>query len=404
MKKQWIKVGLMGLLMLSRSVSAQEAKPASGFQKRKIKIEEINLISGYYFQDGNNSAITGGKGTERLNDYANSLDFTISFIDRYQRQHSINTDFNIDYYTSASSDQIDPLTRTSASYDDLHIYPSLTYAIKDDNNRTNKSLSYFFSTEWDYVSHGASAAFTKSSKDKNREFSVKAGAFLDEYMVILPSELRPGFYPSGAEDDQRGIDYKPRNSYSLALSLSQVVNERLQMMAVLEPGFQEGLLSTPFHRVYFSNGNHTTERLPGTRFKVPLGLRLSYFAGDQTVIRAFYRFYADTWGMLAHTINLEVPYKISPFFSVSPFYRFNTQQAVNYFKPYGKHLSNQSFYTSDYDLSTFQSSFIGAGVRLSPPGGIGGLAPFNALELRYGYYHRSNGMLGHSVTLMMKFK
>jgi hypothetical protein len=183
-----------------------------------------------------------------------------------------------------------------------------------------------------------------------------------------------------------------------------VINQRLQVMAMIEPSFQEGLLSTPFHRVYFTNGNATVEKLPGTRFKLPVGLRLSYFAGDNVIIRGFYRAYIDDWGMAAHTANLEIPYKISPFFSISPFYRFNIQGKVDYFKAYGLHSTKETFYTSDYDLSSFTSQFMGVGVRLAPPGGLANIVNWNSLELRYGYYSRSNGMIGHSISMHIKIK
>jgi len=143
MKKVLVTIGLYCSLL--HGVKAQEflfysrgAKNASlskidtGFLKRKIKFEEINLVSGYYLQDGNNSAITGGIGTEKLTDWANSFEISVSKLDRFNRTHRLTADFNIDYYTSASSDKIDPLTISSASRKDTHIYPSLSWSVKDD--------------------------------------------------------------------------------------------------------------------------------------------------------------------------------------------------------------------------------------------------------------------------------
>jgi hypothetical protein len=401
MKKIILAIGLYCSFL--QGAKAQEADSLA-YKKRALKIEEINLVAGYYDQDGHNSAITGGIGTEKLTDLASSFEIRLSKLDRQNRTHSFTADMNIDQYTSASSDNIDPLTVSSASRKDTHIYPSLSWSVKDDQTRTTHGLSYSYSTEYDYKSHGFSANYAALTKDKNTEFTFKVGAFYDTYMAILPAELRPATYPSGAEGDKRGIDYKPRNSFNASFGLSQVINQRLQVMAIIEPSYQEGLLSTPFHRVYFTNGNETLEKLPGTRFKLPIGLRLSYFMGDQTVIRAFYRAYVDDWGMTAHTANLEVPFKVTPFFSISPFYRFNAQSAVKYFKPYAEHGTSESFYTSDYDLSAFTSQFVGAGLRLATPGGILGIPNWNALEVRYGYYSRSNGMVGHSVTVHIKIK
>lgn len=401
MKKIILAIGLYCSFL--QGVKAQEVDSLA-YKKRALKFEEINLVAGYYDQDGHNSAITGGIGTEKLTDLATSFEIRLSKIDLKNRTHSFTADMNIDQYTSASSDNIDPLTVSSASRKDTHIYPSLSWSMKDDQTRTTHGLSYSYSTEYDYKSHGFSANYAALTKDKNTEFTFKAGAFYDTYMAILPAELRPLNYPSGAHGDMRGIEYKPRNSFNASFGLSQVINQRLQVMAIIEPSYQEGLLSTPFHRVYFTNGNETLEKLPGTRFKLPIGLRLSYFMGDQTVIRAFYRAYVDDWGMTAHTANLEVPFKVTPFFSISPFYRFNAQTAVKYFKPYAEHLTSESFYTSDYDLSAFTSQFVGAGLRLATPGGILGIANWNALEIRYGYYSRSNGMVGHSLTMHIKIK
>ena len=141
--------------------------------------------------------------------------------------------------------------------------------------------------------------------------------FFDTWSVILPPELRPNNYGSGAHGDTDPIEYRPRNSYNMAFSLSQVINKRLQVLFTVEPAYQEGLLSTPFHRVYFTDGTEKVEHLPGTRLKLPVGMRWSYFLGDRTIIRAFYRYYVDDWGMKANTINLESTVKLSPYVSIS---------------------------------------------------------------------------------------
>ena len=401
MKKICISVGL--LLSLWRTGYAQSvAQPA--YEKRKLKVEEVNLVSSYYQQDGNNSAVTGGIGTEQLTDFAQSVDLVLKTTDRLNRQHTLAFDFNIDHYTSASSDKIDPLTVSSASRSDTHIYPSVSWSVHNDARRTTRSVALSYSTEYDYKSYGVNLGFAKASADNNREISLKAGAFFDTWTVILPPELRPEGYGSGAHDDTDPVAHKPRNSYNLGLSVSQVINKRLQLLLTLEPAFQQGLLSTPFHRIYFQDGAETVERLPGNRLKLPIGLRLHYFAGDRVILRTFYRYYIDDWGMQAHTINLEAPIKLTSFVSVSPFYRFSHQTAVRYFAAYGQHRTTEPYYTSDYDISGFTSQFIGTGIRLAPPGGLFGIGHWQSVELRYGHYVRTTGMVANSLTLLAKLK
>lgn len=399
MKKICISVGL--LIGMLRMGHAQEAP---SYEKRKLKVEEVNFVSSYYGQDGNNSAVTGGIGTEKLADYAQAIDLVLKTTDRRNRQHSLAFDLNIDHYTSASSDKIDPLTVSSASRSDTHIYPSISWNVRDDARRVTKGIAVFYSTEYDYKSYGLNLNVSKTSADNNREVSLRAGAFFDTWTVILPAELRPEGYGSGAHGDRDPVAYKPRNSYNAGLSVSQVINKRLEVFVTVEPALQQGLLSTPFHRMYFSNGSETVERLPGSRMKLPIGLRLHYFMGDRVILRTFYRYYIDDWGMQAHTINLETPIKLTSFASISPFYRFSHQTAVRYFAPYGQHTATDRYYTSDYDISGFTSQFLGAGVRLAPPGGLLGMGHWQSAELRYGHYVRSTGMVANSVTLLAKFK
>gem|GEM_PF-3539013 len=63
-----------------------------------------------------------------------------------------------------------------------------------------------------------------------------------------------------------------------------------------------------------------------------------------------------------------------------------------------------TYYTSDYDLSTLHSNFVGANIRLFPPTGVFGWQHFNSLEIRAGHYMRSTGLNSNIVTLAMKFK
>ena len=370
---------------------------------RTLKLDEVNIVSSYYAQDGNNSAVTGGIGTEKLFDIANSLDLKLSFTDKKARKHSITAEAAIDYYSSASSDKIDPRSVSSASMSDVHFYPTLSWSRKDDKTHKTVGASLSYSTEWDYQSYGGNLSFSKSSKDNNTELSIKIGAFFDTWSVILPYELRPNGYGSGSEDDNN-IDFKRRNSYNLSIGVSQIINKRLQVMAVIEPSYQEGLLSTPYHRVYFTDGTLKVEKLPGTRAKLPVGLRASYFLGDRFIIRSFYRYYQDNWGMKAHTVSLEVPIKITSFVSVTPHYRFNSQTAVKYFGPINSHKLTETYYTSDFDISDFRSAFWGAGIRIAPPDGVLGIKHWNTAELRYGHYNRSNGMVANIITLSAKFK
>lgn len=404
MKK--ISLTVLGLYIGILAAFSQDPNGDSGvYKSRALKIDEVNFVSSYYHQEGNHSAVTGGIGTEKLTDYANSIELKMSHYDFKNRKRSIGIEAGIDYYTSASSDNINPKNLSSASSSDIRVYPSVSYGIENEKKGTLVGFNASYSHEFDYTSIGVGVSFNKTSKNKNREFGVKANAYFDQVSIIKPIEFAPPNAETGAS---RGDDYRyptsPRNSFNLGFSLSQVVNKKFQLAFLMDMAYQQGFLSLPFHRVYFSNGLKGLDVLPDTRFKVPLALRASYFIGDKIIVRAYYRYYQDSWGLKAHTANIETPIKITPFVSVSPFYRFYMQSAIDYFAPYKQNDANSIYHTSDYNLSKFSSNFFGMGIRFSPPKGVLGIEYLNMLELRFGHYTRSNDLQSNIVSVNLRFK
>ena len=383
--------------MLS-AFSQAPSTDSSAYQVRKLRFEEANIVSSYYHQDGNNSAVTGGIGTEKLTDFSNSFQVKLTRYDTHLRKHSFDFDLGIDHYTSASSDKINPNTISSASYSDSRVYPSLNWTMENETKGTTIGAGLSSSTEFDYQSFGANILLAKKSKDKSAEFSFKLQAYLDHLKVIRPIELRP------FQEDQTAYARSARNTFVGSLSYSKIINHRLQVALLMDLIYQHGYLGLPFHRVYFLDNSLDVENLPGSRFKLPLALRANYFVGDKIIVRTYYRYYQDDWGLKAHTINLEVPYKITPFLSVSPFYRYYTQEQVDYFAPYQKHKPSEKFFTSNYDLSTFHSNFFGAGFRYAPPENILHINHFSSVELRYGHYAKNIGMTSDIISLDLGIK
>lgn len=378
------------------------AQDSSAYKSRKLSLSEVNFVSAYYTQNGDHSAVTGGIGTEKLNDISNTIELKFLKTDLRERKHSLNFELGIDHYSSASSDKIDPFTLSSPSHADTRIYPSLSYSVKNTNNLTlGANLS--FSGEYDYRSQGIGFNIAKASADENREFSLKLQAYFDSWKVIYPIELRPAGYGTGGEGSGN-IERKPRNSYSASLSYSFVVNTKIQLALLADLVQQTGLLATSYQRVYFKDASAHFEVLPDKRFKLPLGVRANFFLSPNFLLRSFYRFYTDNWGLNAHTLELETPLKLNPFFSVSPYYRFYMQNAAKYFQPYAQHASSEKYFTSDYDLSEFNSHFFGANFRMVPEHGVFHLQHWNTLELRYGHYMRNNNLNADIFTFNAVFK
>ena len=357
---------------------------------------EIDFLFSYYEQSGNHSAVTGGQGTEELHDYSGIIIVNVPI----QNDKRLRVEHGLSYFTSASHDNINPNTITSASYADLTGYLDLTYSRFDSTTRVTLGANTRMLLEEYFGSISFGGFVSKLSADQNREFKLSANFFADKWALnykidkLYPIELR-----------YTGIDYvKTDKRYSTNLNtiLSQILNKRFQASFSLGIIHQFGLLNTPYHRVYFEGEDlPRVERLPDNRFRFPTSVRLHYFLGDRIIFRSFYRFYWDTFGIAAHTVNLEIPVKITNFIAIQPFYRIHLQTGSKYFAPYLGHDPNAEYYTSDYDLSSFTSHFVGAGFKYSPALGIGKFKLrsnarnsilFREIQLRAGHYQRSDGM------------
>jgi hypothetical protein len=399
MKKLFLSTIALYVGMLA--AFSQSTTTDSAYKARKLSFEEANFVSSYYSQDGNHSAVTGGVGTEKLTDISTAFDLKMMKYDAKGRKHHFTGELGIDHYTSASSDKIDPHTISSASHADTRIYPSFAWNMENEKKGTNVGAGVSFSTEFDYTSVGFNVNFSKKTKDRNGELTANLQTYIDQLKLIYPVELRSGI-SSGREHD----DYATsgRNTFDGSVSWSQIINTKLQLMVQAELVYQNGYLGLPFHRVYFNDNSVHVENLPSSRVKIPLGLRASYFIGDKLILRGWYRNYHDNWGINSNAALLETVVKVTPFLSITPYYRFYQQTSANYFAPYQVHTAADEFYTSNYDLSKFNASFYGIGFRIAPPNGVFHLQHLNSLEVRYGHYQKTTDMNANIISMSLGFR
>ena len=373
----------------------------------------IDIIGGYYQQTGSHGAVEGGRGTQQLTDVPPAIIINVP-LDTVSR---LSVNVGADFYASASTDRID-FALSTPSANDVRVHGDFGYSREQKARGTIWGVGAGVSKEYDYLSFNVAASFAKTSRDGNRQLSLAGQFFQDQVTLITPLELRTY---SGATNGKTQYGTDTRQTYNFTATYSQVLSKRLQAAISTELVSQNGLLSTPFHRVYFKdnpdpnlsptlNDNFQPrvataariEALPRARFKYPVSLRLNYYASDLVQIRGFYRLYNDNFGITAHTFELELPVKITPFFVAYPFYRYHAQTAAKYFAPFMEHSVADQYYTSDYDLAAFSANKVGLGLRYSPVYGIGrfrvpgtnaqGLPRvmrFKSLDVRYANYQQT---------------
>ncbi len=408
------------------------------YKKRVLEATEVDFLTSYYTQDGDNAAVTGGIGTEELTDVTPTIVVSIPLND----DDILTIDAGISAYSSASSSNINPfdgnqpanafIESTGASKGDVWTNLNVNYSHSSDDRNNTWSTNLSISSEYDYFSIGIGGSYTRLFNQKNTEISIKGNVYFDTWNAIYPQELR--FFNQGGNrlDDSffnnftitGNTNYTPqftefdnegRNSYSLGLGFSQILSRNTQGSIVIDVVQQDGLLSTPFQRVYFGDVADSfigdfhladaIEQLPGTRLKIAIGGRLNYYINEVFSVRTFYRYYTDDWGINSHTASIEIPIKITSQFTLYPSYRFYNQTAADYFAPYEQNLSTQEFYTSDYDLSKFNANQYGFGISYTDIFTKLHLWKFGlkSIDLKYNQYERNTGLISSLIYGGVKF-
>ncbi|MCP3964497.1 MAG: DUF3570 domain-containing protein [bacterium] len=356
------------------------APPASGI--------DVDFLLNYYDQDGENSPVTGGIGTEDLQvvapvfviDWAVSDDWNLSF------------DLGVDGITSASTDNMDTEV-SSASRQDTRAYTTVTASRRWRENQTWR-FGASLSNEYDYSSLGGNVGWSIDLDQRNTTLALGLRFFSDTIDLYDIDGVNQG------DDDRQTVD--------LSLSLTRVLGPRT--VGSVEIGYtgQSGFLSTPFHEVIlaptpdFPEGEHVTERLPDSRTRMGVGLTLNHTFSKRIVQRLSYRYYDDDWGIAAHTVEAETHFRLPARNEVwiYPILRFHTQSGSDYFGLPGTFTGDEPFITADRDLSELTSEKIGLGLRVAfRHKQTGFLSKLRSFESRIASYSRDDGLDALSVSL-----
>ncbi|MGZ9736237.1 DUF3570 domain-containing protein [Flavobacterium sp. GNP002] len=470
-----MKIKFLFLLGLISSIAfSQDKTTAPAFKKRVLESTEVDFLASYYNQDGSRSAVSGGIGSEKLTDVASNIVVAMPL----NEDDVLTIDLGISAYSSASSSNINPFNATGASGGDddrlAAATPSGTpwqassgasksdqlvsivanYSHSSDSRNFIWNTDVSFSNEYDYTSVGFGGGIATLFNEKNTELSLKANVYLDQWRPIYPTELHEyskygtnfltqGYFNGVSVLDQNGqttTNYLPsafktvsgvnRNSYSASVGFSQVLTKKLQFSIFFDVLQQQGLLSSPYHRIYFADkANYyigqaqyintyesptnagvykladDIERLPDSRFKLPVGARLNYYINERFILRTYYRFYSDNWDIQSHTATIELPIKLSDKFTVFPMYRYYTQTASKYYAPYETHLSTERYYTSDADLATFDANQYGFGINYTDIFTGAKIWKFGLknIDFRFNHYERSDNLNANIGTIAFKF-
>ena len=111
----------------------------SGFKARKLKIDEVNILSSYYSQTADKSAVSGGdpgpRGIGNVTDLSNGLEIKMVGWDPKGRKNSLAGGIGMDNHTAASQAYVDSSGHGKKT--GTRIYPTLDWTIENQQKGTS---------------------------------------------------------------------------------------------------------------------------------------------------------------------------------------------------------------------------------------------------------------------------
>ena len=181
------------LITLSGFAAEAQEKDSTevSYKKRVLEATEVDFLMSYYKQDGVHSAVSGGRGMEKLTDVTPTIVVTMPLND----DDVLTVDVGVSAYSSASSGNINPFdsntpspwqASSGASASDQLTSLVMNYSHSSDDRNTIWNAHVSGSVEYDYHSIGFGGGYTKLFNDKNTEFNASANVYLDQWKPIYP--------------------------------------------------------------------------------------------------------------------------------------------------------------------------------------------------------------------------
>ena len=345
---------------------------------------EIDFMSSYYDQDGENSPVNGGVGSEELTSASPiiAVRYTLG-------SWNLSGTFGLDNVTSASIDAMDDnapagFNVSSASRKDNRGFAQLSAGRAWAGSNWNFNLG--FSKEYDYKSINAGLGWSRSFNQNNTTLSAALHHYMDDIDVYNIHGVETG------TDERETTD--------LSITLSQVLSSRTQGSIELFWSDQSGLLSSPFQEVIFNDGSRAAERLPDARTRTGAKLSLNHAWRPNLIHRNGLRVYDDDFGVQAITIEQELHFKLSSKREtwVYPIFRYHQQDGSDYFGLPQTFDPGAPWYTADRDLSEFDSMRYGLGAQIALNG-----RRFKNLDVRLTYYDRDDGLTAFNLSFGLRW-
>jgi hypothetical protein len=225
------------------------------------------------------------------------------------------------------------------------------------HGKTTYSAGYIHSREPDYI---ADTSYYSVSQDMFGDLTTLTLGFRRGWDQVFRDIKVNGLI----ENDPTFHERADHRGYSL--SLSQILTRNTIANFNYELLTDQGYLANPYRKIrYLSPGmgegfTLADQVYPNTRTSNAASVQLKYFLPWRGALAAQYRFFRDTWGIVANSMELDYtqPWK---HWILDGSLRFYQQSHADFYGDLFPRANYQNFMARDRELAAFDSYTVGAG-------------------------------------------
>jgi hypothetical protein len=149
------------------------------------------------------------------------------------------------------------------------------------------------------------------------------------------------------------------------LSLTQILTRNLIGTFDYELSTDQGYLQSPYRQIRYADPNNplgytlANQIYPGTRTSDAFSAELKYYVPYRAALTAKYRFFTDSWGIVAHTLQLDYIQPIRHHWTLDGSIRYYRQGAASFYSDLYPYANYSNYMARDRELAAFHSITLG---------------------------------------------
>jgi hypothetical protein len=236
-------------------------------------------------------------------------------------------------------------------------------------SRTQKSVSAEYLHDKTTYSAGFINSVEPDYKANTSYYSVSQAMFGD--LTTITMSYRRGWDRIFRDIKENGVIVNDPTFHQRAdhrvygLSLTQILTRNMIGTLDYELSTDQGYLASPYRQIRYADPNNpvgytlANQLYPGTRTSDAFSAELKYYVPYRAAITAKYRFFTDSWGIVAHTLQLDYIQPIKNRWTLDGNVRYYRQGAASFYSDLFPYANYSNYMARDRELAAFHSITLG---------------------------------------------